>query len=140
MNYLDTLDLEEIKRLGPKTENERILLEALEEETAVKDTLTGIFYDYHSTDDIRPDLERIKEALEELRELADKEAEAWFDTPHKPSPSLTSENPLERFAAMSCKVFSLFDETFVDFENLEALQIAGEVAEIAEKANLEVYQ
>lgn len=134
MTYLDTLDLEEIKRLGPKTDRERILLDALSEETAIKDTLIGIFYDYPSTDNIRPDLERIKEALTELRELADTEAEAWFTGKDTPSPSLTSENPLERFAAMSCKIFSLFDDTFTDFENLEALQIAGEVAEIAEKA------
>jgi HEPN domain-containing protein len=134
MNCPDTEDLEEIKRTGPTTERERILLEALQEETAIKDSLTGLFNDYPVTDDIRPDLERIKETLEELRELADNEAEAWFTGKDTPSPSLTAKNPLERFAAMSCKVFSLFDETFVDFENLEALQIAGEVAEIAEKA------
>jgi len=134
MNFLDNEDLEEIKRLGPKTDRERILLEALREETAVKDSLTGIFDDYPVTNDIRPDLERIREALTELKDLADNEAEAWFTGKNTPSPSLTSDNPMERFAAMSCKVFSLFDETFVDFENLEALQIAGEVAEIAEKA------
>jgi HEPN domain-containing protein len=140
MNCPDTEDLEEIKRTGPTTERERILLEALQEETAIKDSLTGLFNDYPATDDIRPDLERIKEALEELRELADKEAEAWFTGKNTPSPSLTSDNPMERFAAMSCKVFSLFDEIFIDFAGLEALTLAGEVYEIAEKANLEVYR
>ena len=140
MNYLDTLDLEEIKRLGHTTDRERLLLEALAEETTIKDTLTGIFDDYPRTDDIRPDLQRIKEALDSLRELADKEAEAWFTDKNTPAPVLASENPLERFAAMSCTIFSLFDETFVDFEDLEALTLAGEVYEIAEKANLEVYR
>ena len=138
MNYPDTQDLIEIKRLGPMTERERILLEALAEESAVKDTLTGLFNDYPITDDIRPDLERIKEALEELRDLADKEAEAWFTGKNTPRPSLTSENPLERFAAMSCKIFTLFDITHVDHGDLDALTLAGNVYEIAEKAWKEI--
>jgi len=138
MNYLDTHDIEEIKHTGPTTNRERLLLEALTEAERTSDRIGAIFNDYPVTDDIRPDLERIRDTLKELKGLADKEAEAWFTNKNTPAPVLTSDNPLERFAAMSLKVSDLFNDSIADFEDLEALAIAGEVYEIAEKAWKEI--
>lgn len=64
MNYPDTLELDIIKRTGPTTERERLLLEALAEETAIKDTLTGLFNDYPLHKGLDKDLERIRKELE----------------------------------------------------------------------------
>jgi hypothetical protein len=110
------------------------LSEALSEATAVKVSLTGIFNDYPSCKCLSPDLERIRETLESLRELAEIESEAWFTGKNTPAPVLTSENPLERFAAMSLKVADLFNDSVMDFDNVEALQTARNCYEIAEKA------
>jgi len=139
MNYLDTLDLEEMKRAGYKTDRERVLLEALAEETAVKDALTGIFNDYPRTDDIRPDLERIKDTLGSLRKLADKEAEDWFQDTNTPAPRLDATEAPERLAAVCLRLSDLFSNGVMDFRRLEALTTAGEVYEIAERANVAVY-
>jgi len=138
MNYPDTETLTDLKRYGPKTENERILIEALTEAEAVKDALTGIFNDYPSTDDIRPDLERIKDTLESLRKLADKEAEDWF-TGNDKSPRLDAPEAPERLAAVCLKLSDLFTDNIMDFDDLEALDTAGEVYKIAERANVAVY-
>jgi hypothetical protein len=138
MNYPDKQDIEEIKRTGHTTDRERMLLEALSEAERTSDRIGSLFTDYPVTKDIRPDLERIRDTLKELKDLAEKEAEAWFTDTNTPAPVLTSDNPLERFAAMSLKFSDLFNDSIADFEDLEALGIAVEVYEIAEKAWKEI--
>jgi hypothetical protein len=64
MNFTESHDLEEIKRTGPATDRERLLLEALSEAEALKDTLTGIFNDYPMHKGLDKELERIRKALE----------------------------------------------------------------------------
>jgi len=134
MNYLDTLDLEEMKRAGYKTDRERVLLEALTEAEAAKDALTGIFNDYPSTDDIRPDLEHIRDTLREVKETAERLTEAYFEQ-DKNQP-LPKEDTAEWLAF---KIADLFSDTIMCFDDLEALDTAGEVYEIAERANVAVY-
>ncbi len=130
-----TIDL--IKLSGPRTDNERVLLEALQEAGASRTALEPVFKALCYSNDIQSDINYIKETLKELRELADKEANDWFTDTNTPAPLLTSPDKAERLAAICLKVSDLFNESIMDFVGLEALDIAGDVYETVKKAYLE---
>lgn len=134
MNFPDTFELEEIiKHGGPKTERERILLEALQEETRIKDTLTGIFDDYPSIQDLCPDLERIRKTLLEVCEYAERITREYYDI------SENNTEPKENTPEwLAYKIGGLFDDGIMDFDEVEALLTVQNCYEIAEKAWKEI--
>lgn len=138
MNQLDKEDLIEIKRSGALSNRERVLLEALEEANGARDALTGIFDDYPSARPLGPDLERIRKTLKELRATATDTAEAWFTEEYTPAPKLDSSDTAERLAAVCLKISDLFNDTIMDFDDLDALVTVEECYEIAEKAWKEI--
>ena len=137
MNIYDQHTIDLLKLSGARTENERVLLEALKEAEATRAALEPVFKALTYSNDIQPDLERTKETLAELRELADKEGNDWFKDANTPAPLLTSTDKPERLAAVCLKVSDLFNESVMDFVGLEALDVAGEVYQTVKKAYLE---
>jgi len=138
LTITDEATLEDLKRYGTKTENERVLLEALEDADGIRTALVRLFDDYPVQKDLRPDLERIRDTLRTLRDLADKEAEAWFTDTNTPAPLLTATAPAERLAAVCLKLSDLFTDQIMDFDDVEALLIVQDYCEIAEKAGKEI--
>jgi len=72
MTYADQIEIDHIQRIGPKTERERILLEALKEATALETRVEELENELQDKNDQSGALEdKIDEKEEEIDRLTD---------------------------------------------------------------------
>lgn len=130
MNYLDEEDL---KALRPANRREELLFQAWEEAAEIQKQIERVYFSMDCGDRSK-DLTKIKNTILELRPLADRLAEAWFDKDNnQPLPRPESTDPEEIAALFAFRLSELCKGTGLNTEDLGDLDTAIEQGDALRK-------
>ena len=130
MNYLDTLDLEALR---PANRREGLLFQAWKEAAEIQKQIEKVWSDTDCCD-LSRDLTKIKDTILELRPLADRLADAWFEKSNdQPLPNPESTDPEELAALFAFRLSELCKGTDLNTDDLGDLDTAMEQGDALRK-------